>query len=122
MKFGIVFALIMSMINFFMGIAILFTTLLTELSIVFARSRKSKAFIGSALFSGYTGVSALLITKLFLSDSFVAFSFWWIIIVGCICLIFGVAGTTFAKAIMPRLNKGTYHEFDEQAEEKKIKK
>ncbi|MCT4631132.1 MAG: hypothetical protein N4A76_00175 [Firmicutes bacterium] len=107
LKFGAVFSLIMSIVNFFMGMAILATTLLTELVIFFIKDNHKKALYGSIFFATFTGVCATLITKLFIDGLMDNMPYYWIIAIAIVCSIFGVAGTNLAKKILKNMNIST---------------
>ena len=99
LKIGTVFALIMTVINIFMGIAILLTTLLTYLTVLPFKSLDLRAFWGSVFFSGYTGGCALMITKYFIGG-LESVSNLWIAGIALICAGFGVLGTSVAKRVL----------------------
>ncbi len=109
LKIGTVFALIMTVINIFMGIAILLTTLLTCLTVLPLATIDLRAFWGSVLFSGYTGGCALLITKYFIGG-LDAVSNMWILVVAVICAGFGVLGTMVAKRVLNNIGIRKLHE------------
>mgnify|MGYP004703231359 CR=1 FL=1 len=102
-KFGGVFALTMSIINLFMGLAILVTTLFTHVSIVWMRDIEKRAFWGSILFAGYTGLCALTITKIFIGGIVDDVPYFIFIIIGLACSIFGILGTIIAKRVLKHL-------------------
>ena len=106
-KLGIVFAFIMTTINFYMGIAILMTTLITHISTVWIKDFEKRVFWGSALFSGYTGVFALEITKVFIGGPVRDMSNRWILIIGLICTLFGIMGNYLAKRVLKNIRIST---------------
>lgn len=109
LKIGTVFALIMTVINIFMGMAILLTTLLTYLTVLPINHIESRAFWGSVLFSGYAGGCALLITKYFIGG-LDAVSNVWILVVAVICAGFGVLGTGVAKRVLNNMGIRKLHD------------
>lgn len=104
-KFGGVFALTMSIINLFMGLAILTTTLFTQLSIGWIKSTEKRAFWGSICFAGYTGLCALTITKAFIGGIVDDVPYTVFILIGLACAGFGLVGTTLAKRVIRHLGK-----------------
>lgn len=105
---GSVFGLLMMAMNIFMTIAIISTSVLAELSVIMIHKAKTKAYIGSILFSGYTGVSALTISKYFIGGVFEEISINWIILTGFICVIFGYFGTKLGRKILKYVNLYDY--------------
>jgi hypothetical protein len=103
-KIGTVFGLIMTIFNVFMGIAILVTAILTQLSILPAKSFYLKAFIGASLFSGYTGFFALATSKYLIGGIFDEIPLYWIAITSLASLAFGVIGTLFASKLYKYIN------------------
>lgn len=103
LKFGLVFAMIMTLVNLFMGIAILVTTLATYISVAWIANLDRKHFWGSVLYSTFTGLFALWVSKLMIGGIFEAITPMWILAVGILSTIFGWAGTTLAKRIFHRL-------------------
>lgn len=104
LKFGTVFSFIMAIVNIFMGMAILTTTLLTEFIIYFIKDNHMKALWGSILFAGFTGICATLVTKLFISSLLDNVPYYWILVIGFLCSLFGIAGTNLAKKILRNMN------------------
>ncbi|OJV65123.1 MAG: hypothetical protein BGO41_00730 [Clostridiales bacterium 38-18] len=100
LKFGGVFALVMTLVNLFMGIAILLTTFCTHVSVLWIKNNERKAYWGSVLYAGYTGVIALSITKLFISGIVDEIPYIVFVGIGALCMIFGIIGTTVAKRII----------------------
>lgn len=104
LKLGGVFALTMAIVNLFMAIAILATTLMTQLSIGWIKDTQKKAFWGSIFFAGYTGLFALTITKAFIGGIVDEVPYFVFVIIGVLCSGFGVFGTVIAKKILRHLN------------------
>ncbi len=104
LKLGAVFALTMTIINVFMGIAIIVTTLLTHFSIRWIASYEKKAFWGGVLFAGFMGLSALTITKAFIGGIVDDVPYYWFVGIGMLCSVFGVFGTMLAKRALRHLN------------------
>lgn len=100
LKLGLVFALIMTFINLFMGLAIIMTTLLTQLSIMSIRNLESRVFWGSVLFSAYTGLCALVVTKTMIGGVVASVPYSWLVLASFLCGCFGVIGTKVAKRIL----------------------
>lgn len=99
LKFGFAFGAIMSMMNLYMGLAILTTTIMTQLSILFYRGYKYKAMLAGILFAFYTGVSSLLISKYMIGGIFSEIALLAIILVGLACSIFGFIGSFIGKRV-----------------------
>ena len=69
-KIGTVFGLVMSVINMYMGLAILITTFLAYISSFYLKSESKRIFWSSAFFSGYTGLIAILVSKYLIGGVF----------------------------------------------------
>ncbi len=108
LEIGCVFSFIMVFINVFMGVAIISTSMLTQLSIILIENPKTRAFVGSLLFSGYTGFCALGISKYVVGGVFRNISNTWLVYTGLICLVFGFFGTLLARRIQIHLNMYSY--------------
>lgn len=104
LKLGVVFALTMTIVNIFMGLAILVTTLFTQLSIHLISDHEKKAFWGSILFAGFTGLFALTITKAFIGGIVDDVPYYWFVLIGLLCSVFGVLGTVLAKRVLRHLS------------------
>jgi len=104
LKIGGVFAMTMMVVNLFMGIAIIVTTVLTFISIRFISDYEKRAFWGSVLFAGFTGLCALTITKAFIGGILDEVPYYGFIIIGGLCSLFGVMGTNLAKKVLRHLN------------------
>jgi energy-coupling factor transport system substrate-specific component len=103
LKIGCVFGLLMSFINLFMGVAIVITALLTQFSIMFLDNYKKKVFLGAILFSGYTGVCAVAISKYLVGEALRNISNWWLVLIGITCIGFGSLGTVIASKIVKQI-------------------
>ena len=102
LKIGSTFGFIMFIINPFMGATIIVTTILSHLSIkLFSDSKKE--LYGAILFSGYTGLVALTVSKYVIGGVFRDISSLWLILTGLICLVFGTIGTLLGKKILKHL-------------------
>lgn len=106
-KIGCTLGLIMMMINLYMGITIILTALLSQLSI-FYQDNRNRAFYGAVLFSTYAGLCALFVSKYIIGGVFKEMSNLWFVYTGLICLIFGILGTILAKKIIKHLIRYTY--------------
>lgn len=104
LKLGAVFALTMAIVNLFMSAAIIATTLLTHISIAWMKEVPRKAFWGSILFAGYTGLTALSVTKAFIGGLLDDVPYLVFVIIGMLCSVFGVLSSTIAKRIIRHLN------------------
>lgn len=102
-KFGIVFAVIMTTINPFMGIAILFTTIMTQITMLIVKGNEARAFYGSISFSVFTGISGLFITGLRVWGQNPMFLVSAILIITLLCGAFGTIGAMTARQIKGRL-------------------
>jgi len=99
LKAGTVFGLIMLLFNLYMGMAIIVTAILAQ-STSQLFPFKNRYFWASSLFSGYTGLSTLLISKYFIGGIYLKINMTWILVCGLICLLFGMAGAYYAKKII----------------------
>lgn len=108
LKFGVIFGGVMMMMNLYMGLAIIVTALLSQLSIMFVATGR-KPFYGGVCFSVYTGLSALLTAKYLIGGSFRLISNGWLLVTGILCLVFGAIGTLLAKKILLYLVTYEYH-------------
>jgi len=104
LKIGTTFGFIMMLINPYMGLTIIMTSILSQISIRYI-STQNKASYGAVLFSGYAGVCALLISKFIIGGVFKEISNLWLIITGLICLSLGATGQIFAKKTMSHFIK-----------------
>lgn len=104
---GLPFGLIMLLMNFFMMLAIIMTSILTELSLLVVRKPNSRAFAGAVFFSGYTGASSLLISKFAIGGIFEQIPFNWIFFTTLMCLGFGIIGALLGQKILRYINR--YH-------------
>lgn len=102
-KLGIVFGVIMTTITPLMGVAIFFTTIMTQLSILVFKTDESRAFYGSIFFSVYTGISGLFITGLRIWGHNIALLIAAILIIGLLCGALGTIGALTARKIIDRL-------------------
>lgn len=100
---GLIFAAVMTIINVFMGLAILSTTILSHLSALVVRDRKQKNQVRAVLFSGFTGLTSLLISKYMIGGVFVHIRLSWSFAVGMICSILGIFGILMGKKIMKHI-------------------
>lgn len=105
-KFGFVFAAIMTTINPFMGIAIFFTTMMTQLTMLVFRGHESRAFFGSISFSIFTGISGLFITGIRIWRQNPMFLITALLIISLLCGVFGTIGAMTARKIHNRLFQG----------------
>lgn len=102
-KLGVVFAAIMTTINPFMGIAILFTTIMTQITVIVFKGEEARAFYGSIAFSIFTGVSGLFVTGLKVWGQNPMFLLTAILIISLLCGAFGTIGAMTARKIIGRL-------------------
>ncbi len=98
-KLGLTFGGIMMIFNLYMGVAILLTTILAQMTSLLIPFH-NKHFLGSSFFAGYTGICALLISKYLIGGIYLEISNIWIVSVGLICFAFGMAGAFYAKKIL----------------------
>lgn len=110
LKFGGVFALVMTLVNLFMGIAILITTLLTHVSIWWMKGDEHKAFWGGLFFAGYTGLCALAVTKAFIPGLLDEVPYVVFFGVGALCMIFALTGTSVAKRVLKHISGVRFEE------------
>lgn len=97
---GTTFGLIMMLMNVFMTVSIILTSILTEVSLMGMRPSLKKRFIGAAFFSGYSGLTALLISKYAIGGVFEYIPLKWIGAVALICTLLGMAGAQLGQRIM----------------------
>lgn len=109
LKIGFTFGLIMMMINMYMGLTIVLTSILSQISINYLKDSFKISF-GAVLFSVYAGISALLVSKYIIGGVFKEISNFWLLITGFICMIFGVIGVYLAKKIIKYLPGSTQNE------------
>lgn len=102
LKIGFTFGLIMMMINMYMGLTIVLTSILSQISINYLKNSFKISF-GAVLFSVYAGISALFVSKYIIGGVFKEISNIWLLITGLICMIFGVIGVYLAKKIIKYL-------------------
>lgn len=97
---GLVFTGIMTLMNIFMGMAILFNTLVTHVVIIiFGKNKKTRPFIASLVFSSMTGPTSVLVTKLFIGGAYDTISYWWVGIIWLVTIPLCILGILFAKRI-----------------------
>lgn len=96
---GAVFGGIMIIINTFMGISILLTTLLSQGVMLPLKRKRTRAFVGSIAFSGFSTFVALNISKLLLGGAFAQIKLEWIVLSTVFALLMGTMGASFAKRI-----------------------
>lgn len=106
LKFGAVFALVMTFIHLVMGLSIISTTLLAQATIIPIRDHKRRAFIGSVSFSGFMCLTALSMTKWLVGGLFENIPYSAFILVGMVCAVFGIAGTWLAGKVLKYLSRG----------------
>lgn len=103
---GIVFGLVMGIFSIFMTIAIVITTLLSQICVLFIKNKKRRNIFGSVLFSMFMGLTALLVSKAFIGGPYVDIPVVWIIITGVICAMFGLVGVYIAVKIFSYIRVG----------------
>ncbi|MCH4886490.1 hypothetical protein EZV73_02870 [Acidaminobacter sp. JC074] len=101
---GLVFAGIMSLFHVVMGLSIVTTTLLTQVSIIGFIDKDKRSMLGGIFFSMYTGLTALIFSKHLIGGIFENVTFIWIGITVIICAGFGLVGGIFGKRILKHLN------------------
>ena len=101
--FSLVFALLMLIINVFMGMAIFLTGILTSIPLIFIRSNERRARVAGILYSSFTLLTALLVSKYAIGGVFLNIPDWWIgicVILGGILGTFGIiAGNRVLKSL-----------------------
>ena len=106
-KLGIVFGLIMLIMNLYMGVSILMTSILAQGTSLILPI-KNKYFWGSSLLSAYTGLCALVISKYLIGGVYGQISIMWIMAVGLFSFVFGLTGAFYAKRIMNYLKGNVF--------------
>lgn len=104
---GITFSLIMTLINLYMGLAIITTTLLAALSTI-GMKKQHKTFWAASGFSGYTGLTTLIISKYMIGGAFQSISPIWIVTATILCFGFGIGGVVYAKKVLRYLTKYSF--------------
>lgn len=105
---GTAFAGIMTIINIYMGIAILGTTLLST-AIQFIIPIRNKAFTGALVFPCFSTITALFISKYMIGGVFLKINDLWIVAAGVLCLVFGWGGVWLAGRMVRQLKAATSH-------------
>jgi len=90
---GSIFGAVMAIINIYMGIAIVITAALAQLSSIFFKDKHRRAAVGATVFSGYSVAIALIISKVFIKGVFLEIEDLWILISFILALAFGSVGT-----------------------------
>lgn len=98
-KVGVIFGLIMLLINLFMGGAIILSTVFAQGSIMYLPIEK-QSFWGSSLFSAYAAASALIISKYLIGGVFAHIHLSWIAVVAMGSLLLGMLGALYAKRLL----------------------
>jgi len=106
---GTVFALVMVVMNMFMSLSIIITTLLSHVTSSLVTDPYKRAFVSAIFFSGYTGSVALLVSKYLIGGVFMEMSILWIISVGIMCLAFASFGVVLARKMMVQLSMYNYN-------------
>ena len=104
---GVPFGLIMVLMNVFMMVAIIMTSFLTEVSLLGVRKPEKRAVMGAIFFSGYTGLSSLLISKYAIGGIFEQIPLNWILFTTILCISFGIIGALMGRKILRYINR--YH-------------
>lgn len=102
LKFGMTFGFIMMIINMYMGLAIILTAIMTQVSLTPITNSK-KYLYAPILFPAYTGFFALYVSKTLIGGVFSTIPIGWILTTSGLCLIFGVIGTIQAKKLMKHI-------------------
>ncbi|MCK8058982.1 MULTISPECIES: hypothetical protein [unclassified Fusibacter] len=97
--FGLTFSLIMLPINIYMFAAILLTTILSYITAQPFKNRNKRNILMSLLFSAYTGVTALGLSKLMIGGVFSEIPWYWVLVSGALNSIFGFIGVLFASKV-----------------------
>lgn len=105
--FGTVFGLIMSAMNLYMGLAIVMTGLLSDVSSL-PFKEEAKPFFGGVFFAGYTGLTALAVSKFMIGGAFAGIPLGWLAATGLLCALFGLAGALMARKVMKHLVLDSY--------------
>lgn len=90
--------------NLYMGVTIILTTLMSQLTIMYLPDLM-KALFGAISFSGYTGLLALLVSKTLIGGVFEDIPLFWIMATTILCIISGIIGTLFAKKILKQITR-----------------
>lgn len=107
LKANAVFAMIMSMINLYMGLAIMSSGLLTEgLTFILGKKTPWSRRIVTSAYSGFVILTALPISKYLIGGAvFERISTEWIFIAALIAFCFGLVGSLVGEFINERLKK-----------------
>ncbi len=99
-KINTVFALIMAMINIYMGLAIFLTGVGAQSVAILSKSFKFTVYLSAAAYSAFTVSSALLVSKLLIGGPvFEVISLQWILTAACIAFAFGLLGSALGQQL-----------------------
>lgn len=96
---GSVLAMIMSLVNLYMGLAIIVTTVLTHLMTLLASNKSRKRVLASITFSGFTGGISITVSKYLMGGVFEQIPSIWVIYTSILCMIMGGLGVLLASKI-----------------------
>lgn len=101
---GAVLSGLLSMINLYMAVAIITTSLMTQIMIISVTNRKTRSVIGCLSFSFFTGFISILISKYLIGGVFLDLPLSIAFIIGGICTLTGAIGILIGKKLMKHLN------------------
>ncbi|PKM93923.1 MAG: hypothetical protein CVU84_13520 [Firmicutes bacterium HGW-Firmicutes-1] len=106
LKMSTVFALIMSVINIYMGLAIFLTGLCTQIVTMLLANFRYQVQVGAATYSSFSVCIALIVSRVFIGGPiFERISLCWIILAAFIAFIFGLIGSNLGNKIGNKVNK-----------------
>lgn len=100
---GVAFAGIMTIINLYMGLSILSTTILSALAQLLVPIA-NKPLVGAVAFPCFAGITGLFISKYMVGGVFLKIPNLWILGAGLCCLVFGFAGAWMAGRVKTQVH------------------
>lgn len=106
LKINTVFALIMSIINIYMGLAILLTGICAQVVVMLLGSFKYGVQLSAASYSAFTVGSALLVSRFLIGGVFEHISVGWIATAAVLAFAMGLLGSILGNQIAYKVRKG----------------
>ncbi len=105
LQIGGLLGCIMSIINIFMGISIILTSLFSMIVTMPFQNKKTRAAIGSIAFSGFSAITGLTVSKVFIGGIYDEVTIVWMMISFSISLILGGLGAFAANKMTKYFGK-----------------